>query len=71
MTDVDKVNVDVPAIIVELKYTGTTGTAIDQIHDRRYPDKVAEYTGDILLVAITYDKKTKEHHCEIETVLCE
>ena len=71
VTDVDKVNVDVPAIIVELKYTGTTGTTIDQIHDRRYPDKVAEYTGDILLVAITYDKKTKEHHCEIETVLCE
>jgi hypothetical protein len=62
-------NVTTPAIIVELKYTGTTGTAIDQIHDRHYPDKVAEYTGDILLVAITYDKKTKEHHCEIETAL--
>ncbi|MBR6189470.1 MAG: AAA family ATPase [Prevotella sp.] len=60
-------NVAKPAIIVELKYNDTTGTAIDQIHQRQYPEKVAEYTGDILLVAISYDKKTKEHTCQIET----
>ncbi len=60
-------NVSTPAIIVELKYNDTTGTAIDQIHERHYPDKVADYTGDILLVAISYDKKTKEHQCQIET----
>jgi RecB family endonuclease NucS len=59
-------NVDSPAIIVELKYNDTTGTAIDQIHRRNYPKKVAEYTGDILLVAVSYDRKTKEHQCEIE-----
>jgi hypothetical protein len=61
-------NVATPAIIVELKYTGTTGTALDQIHDRHYPDKVKEYAGDILLVAVTYDRKTKEHRCEIEAM---
>ena len=60
-------NVCTPAIIVELKYNDTTDTAIDQIYKRHYPDKVAEYTGNILLVAITYDKKTKEHQCQIET----
>ncbi|MBR6320318.1 MAG: hypothetical protein IKR50_07765 [Prevotella sp.] len=59
-------NVSTPAIIVELKYNDTTDTAIDQIHRRNYPKKVAEYTGDILLVAVSYDRKTKEHHCEIE-----
>jgi RecB family endonuclease NucS len=59
-------NVAKPAIIVELKYNDTTGTAIDQIHRRQYPQKVAEYTGDMLLVAISYDKKTKEHQCQIE-----
>ena len=59
-------NVTTPAIIVELKYNDTTGTAIDQIHRRNYPKKVAEYTGDILLVAVSYDRKTKEHQCEIE-----
>ena len=60
-------NTTTPAIIVELKYDDTTGTALDQIHNRHYPDKVAEYTGDILLVAVNYDRKTKEHRCEIET----
>ena len=60
-------NTSTPAIIVELKYNDTTDTAIGQIHSRRYPDKVAEYTGDILLVGISYDRKTKEHQCLIET----
>ena len=59
-------NTSTPAIIVELKYNDTTDTAIDQIHDRQYPAKIAEYTGDILLVGISYDKKTKEHQCKIE-----
>ena len=59
-------NTSTPAIIVELKYNDTTDTAIDQIHNRQYPDKVAEYTGNILLVGISYDKKTKEHQCKIE-----
>ncbi|MCR4959386.1 MAG: PD-(D/E)XK nuclease domain-containing protein, partial [Prevotella sp.] len=59
-------NTTTPAIIVELKYNDTTDTAIDQIHQRNYPLKVAEYTSDILLVAISYDRKTKEHQCEIE-----
>ena len=49
-----------------MKYNDTTDTAIDQIHRRNYPKKVAEYTGDILLVAVSYDRKTKEHQCAIE-----
>ena len=60
-------NVAKPAIIVELKYGDTTGTAIDQIRQRQYPAKVSEYSGDMLLVAISYDKQTKEHQCRIET----
>jgi hypothetical protein len=44
-------NTTTPAIIVELKYNDTTDTGIDQIHRRNYTKKVAEYTGDILLVA--------------------
>ena len=60
-------NVSKPAIIVELKYNDTTDTAIDQIHQRHYTDKVAEYSGNILLVAISYDRKKKEHQCQIES----
>ncbi|MBR3480183.1 MAG: PD-(D/E)XK nuclease domain-containing protein, partial [Prevotella sp.] len=59
-------NVSKPAIIVELKYGHSTEEAINQIKDRHYTDKVAEYTGDTLLVGINYDRDTKEHTCQIE-----
>ena len=59
-------NVSKPAIVVELKYNDAVGTAIDQIHERCYPEKVAEYTGSILLVCINYDKEKKTHECRIE-----
>ena len=59
-------NVNLPALVVELKYDKDTKAAISQIKDRNYPWKIAEYTGDILLVGINYDKKTKRHECQIE-----
>ena len=42
------------------------GTAIDQIKRKEYPAKLAEYTGEILLVGINYDKESKQHTCKIE-----
>ena len=36
-------------------------TAINQTKQKNYPSKLADYTGDILLVGINYDKETKEH----------
>ncbi len=59
-------NVSKPAIVIELKSNETASKAIEQIKSRHYPDKVAEYTGDILLVGINYDRDTKEHTCQIE-----
>ena len=59
-------NVDKPALVVELKFNHTADTAIDQIKRKEYPAKIAEYTGDILLVGISYDKDTKLHTCKIE-----
>ena len=59
-------NVAKPAIVIELKSNDTISKAINQIKDRHYTDKVAEYTGDILLVGINYDRDTKEHTCQIE-----
>lgn len=58
-------NVDNPAIILELKYNLDADTAIDQILRKQYPAKVAEYTGELLLVGINYDKKLKTHQCRI------
>ena len=57
-----------PALMVELKWNKSTDTAIEQIQDKKYPDSILEYTGDILLVGINYDKKTKEHECRIEKI---
>ena len=61
-------NVDSPAIVLELKCEQSADSAIEQIKRKQYPVKVAQYTGDILLVGINYDRKTKSHICRIEKV---
>ena len=58
-------NVDSPAIVIELKYNHDADTAISQIKRRQYPAKVADYTGELLLVGINYDRKEKKHQCQI------
>ena len=50
-----------PALVVELKWNQKVQTAIQQIKDRKYPSSISDYTGDILLVRINYDKKSKKH----------
>ena len=59
-------NVDSPAIVIELKNDKAVDTAIEQIKRRQYPDKVAQYADRLLLVGITYDRESKQHHCCIE-----
>ena len=41
-------------------------TALQQIKERNYPASLLQYTGNILLVGISYDKKKKLHECKIE-----
>ena len=57
---------DYPALVVELKWNKNAKTALQQISEKKYPESIAEYTGEILLVGINYDKKTKKHECVIE-----
>ena len=59
-------SVDSPAMVIELKYNHDADSAIDQIHRKCYPAKVKQYTGNLLLVGISYDRKTKTHECVIE-----
>ena len=59
-------NVDSPAIVLELKYNRDADSAIDQILRRQYPAKVSQYTGDLLLVGINYDRESKTHECQIQ-----
>lgn len=55
-----------PVLVVELKWDKSADAAISQIKRRQYPVSLKEYAGEILMVGIDYDKKTKEHVCKIE-----
>ena len=59
-------NVGKPALVIELKFNHSADTALDQIKRKAYPAKISEYTGDILLVGINYDKEKKLHTCKVE-----
>ena len=61
-------NVELPAIVVELKYNRSSGAAIEQIKSKNYTEKLSQYTGEILLVGINYDDK-KGHSCSIEKIV--
>ena len=68
MVFVPRKNCTSPAFIVELKYDLSAETAIDQIKQKKYFECLKDYSGEILLVGVNYDKKTKEHSCVIESV---
>ena len=55
-----------PALVVELKWNKDATTALQQIKNKKYPESILNYTGEILLVGINYDKTSKEHQCRIE-----
>ena len=60
-------------IILELKVNHSPEEAIAQIKEKNYALRFAEGSGEkrihrVLLVGIGYDKKTKKHHCKVETI---
>lgn len=62
-------------IILELKVDSTPEEAIRQIQDKnyvlRFKGKLGEmpkYTGNVLAVGISYDKKSKKHSCKVEAI---
>ncbi len=64
---------DADALILELKVDSTPQKAVQQIQDKNYAlrlkGKLGEkpkYTGRILAVGISYDRKTKEHACIVQ-----
>lgn len=61
------------ALILELKVDSTPADAIEQIKNKnyilRFKGKMGEkpkYTGGILAVGISYNRKTKKHSCKVE-----
>ncbi|MDE6516259.1 MAG: ATP-binding protein [Acetatifactor sp.] len=66
---------DMDALILELKIDSTPEDAIEQIRNKNYAlrfvGKMGEkpkYTGRVLAVGISYDRKTKEHFCKVEVL---
>ena len=55
-----------PAMIVELKYDKSADSALDQIKKRQYADCLKDYSGEVLLVGINYNKNDKRHTCKIK-----
>lgn len=55
-----------PLILIELKWNKTDTGAIKQIKEKDYPQVFNDFGGEILLVGINYDAKSKKHTCKIE-----
>ncbi|MBR2258907.1 MAG: AAA family ATPase [Blautia sp.] len=60
----------VPALLVELKWNHSAKTAIDQIKEKKYPEVLQGYGGELLLVGLNYNKDTtsgdRQYSCMIE-----
>jgi hypothetical protein len=68
MVFIPRKNIGKAAMVVELKWNHAANTAISQIKERDYPDILRGFTDNILLVGITYDDKSKQHSCQIESI---
>ena len=56
-----------PALIVELKWNKSPEGAIRQIKENGCQNILKNYGGEVILVGINYDEKTKVHECRIES----
>ena len=59
-------------MVIELKWDQSADTAIRQIREKRYAGSLTGYSGEILLVGISYDKDiyaVKVHlRCAIDSI---
>lgn len=62
-----KKSTDMPMLLVELKWNKSDEGAIKQIKKNIYPEVMKDYGGEILLIGINYDVKSKKHTCMIES----
>ena len=59
-------HMNLPALILELKWNRGAKAAIAQIKAKDYPAALKDYAGRMLLVGVGYDRGTREHSCVIE-----
>ncbi len=68
LTFIPRKGVDAPAMVIELKYNNTAETALEQIKEKNYTEKLEAFSGEILIVGISYDDN-KGHSCVIEKII--
>jgi len=68
LTFIPRKGVDAPAMVIELKYNNTAETAIEQIKAKNYTEKLEAFSGEILIVGISYNEN-KGHSCVIEKIV--
>ena len=61
-----KLHADKPAVVIELKWDRSARGAIAQFKERRYVDALKDYTGNLILTGVSYDRETKRHSRLIE-----
>lgn len=63
---------DYPALLIELKWNKSAEGAMKQILDRKYPDALKGYGGELILAGINYDKDAppgkRKHSCRLEKI---
>ena len=62
-------HLDKPALVVELKWDKDALGAISQIKERNYISALDDYRDNLILVGVSYDKKSKSHECVIEKLM--
>ena len=67
LTFIPRKGIDAPAMVIELKYNNSADNAIEQIKAKNYTEKLSAFSGEILLVGISYDD-SKGHSCVIEKI---
>lgn len=58
-----------PALVLELKWDKSAEGAISQIKNKNYAGALEKYKGNVLLVGINYEKKSRKHQCRIERLV--
>ncbi len=65
---IPKIKTNLPVLVIELKWNKSAQSAIRQVKNKDYPHLFQDYKGDILLVGVNYNEKTKKHTCTIEKI---
>ncbi len=68
LTFIPRKSVNSPAMVIELKYNQSVSKALEQIKQKDYTEKLKAFSGEILLVGISYDEN-KGHSCIIEKIV--